>query len=350
MRPQSISSTTWKATRKLSGWRPSQEFQPATRNLRTRVPSRSPGSQTAGPFSRPSHPQTAAKVRGFSLIASGFTAETDCLLEGTGFEPSVPHRERNESRSETGTVTEATKVRLEVVAPGTDGSNPVPSSSESSANPTLLPVPGSKCREAAAAGAPVDPPSYNFAAPNYRADAAGVPVLFRRAAPPTHHSADLTRRQKRLLHSPVRDAVTPMPIAPTVAPVDAVPAPAASLPHKFDWRRGAEFNRSRLGRGERGGLYLAVYQRGATACSLSSRALLTLCAVPSRPNASSTRLSAGDTGASPWLNWSQPVGFRHAIWPKPSPPRPWRAGQLPSTRPMRKPTQLSGDVVLARRL
>ena len=38
----------------------------------------------------PSHPQTAAKVRGFSPIASGFTAETDWLLEGDGFEPSVP--------------------------------------------------------------------------------------------------------------------------------------------------------------------------------------------------------------------------------------------------------------------
>jgi hypothetical protein len=38
----------------------------------------------------PSHPQTAAKVRGFSLTAPEFTAETDWLLEGTGFEPSVP--------------------------------------------------------------------------------------------------------------------------------------------------------------------------------------------------------------------------------------------------------------------
>src|SRR5277367_6271518 len=38
----------------------------------------------------PSHPQTAAKVRGFSLPAPGFTAETDWLLEGRGFEPSVP--------------------------------------------------------------------------------------------------------------------------------------------------------------------------------------------------------------------------------------------------------------------
>ena len=38
----------------------------------------------------PSHPQTAAKVRGFSPIASGFTAETDWLLEQAGFELSVP--------------------------------------------------------------------------------------------------------------------------------------------------------------------------------------------------------------------------------------------------------------------
>ena len=38
----------------------------------------------------PSHPQTAAKVRGFSVTASGFTAETDCLLEQSGFELSVP--------------------------------------------------------------------------------------------------------------------------------------------------------------------------------------------------------------------------------------------------------------------
>ena len=35
-------------------------------------------------------PQTAAKVRGFSVTGSGFTAETDCLLEGGGFELVVP--------------------------------------------------------------------------------------------------------------------------------------------------------------------------------------------------------------------------------------------------------------------
>ena len=38
----------------------------------------------------PSQPQTAGKVRGFSPIASGFAAETDWLLEGDGFELSVP--------------------------------------------------------------------------------------------------------------------------------------------------------------------------------------------------------------------------------------------------------------------
>src|SRR5205823_12691385 len=42
----------------------------------------------------PSHPQTAAKVRGFSPIASGFTAETDWLLEQTRFELAVPPRSR----------------------------------------------------------------------------------------------------------------------------------------------------------------------------------------------------------------------------------------------------------------
>ena len=38
----------------------------------------------------PSHPQNAAKVRGFSHTASAFTAETDCLLEQRRFELSVP--------------------------------------------------------------------------------------------------------------------------------------------------------------------------------------------------------------------------------------------------------------------
>jgi hypothetical protein len=40
----------------------------------------------------PSHSQTAAKLRGFSPTAPVFTTETDSLLEGNGFEPSVPGR------------------------------------------------------------------------------------------------------------------------------------------------------------------------------------------------------------------------------------------------------------------
>jgi len=52
----------------------------------------------------------------------------DSPPEGTGFEPSVPRRERNESPLGTGTVTEATKVRLEAVAylPRIEGSTNVP--------------------------------------------------------------------------------------------------------------------------------------------------------------------------------------------------------------------------------
>jgi hypothetical protein len=63
------------------------------------------------------------------------SSQTHCW-EGNGFEVSVPRRERNESSSRTGTVTEVTKVRLETVAylPGTDGSNPFPASGESCAN------------------------------------------------------------------------------------------------------------------------------------------------------------------------------------------------------------------------
>jgi hypothetical protein len=60
---------------------------------------RSPGSQPARPSHVPSHPQTAAKVRGFSPIASGFTAETDWLLEQTGFELTVPPRRELSSRA-----------------------------------------------------------------------------------------------------------------------------------------------------------------------------------------------------------------------------------------------------------
>jgi hypothetical protein len=42
----------------------------------------------------PSRSQTATKVRGFSVTASGFKAETDCPLEESGFELSVPPETR----------------------------------------------------------------------------------------------------------------------------------------------------------------------------------------------------------------------------------------------------------------
>ena len=51
---------------------------------------RRPGSQPELPFSRPQPPAECRKVRGFSPTASGFTAETDWLLEESGFEPLVP--------------------------------------------------------------------------------------------------------------------------------------------------------------------------------------------------------------------------------------------------------------------
>jgi hypothetical protein len=82
---------------------------------------------------------------------------TSLVLVGSRVRPNFPSRlhkaswtrrassrywkhESNESRSGTGTVTEATKVRLEAVPylPGTDGSNPFPSSEESRANLTRL--------------------------------------------------------------------------------------------------------------------------------------------------------------------------------------------------------------------
>jgi hypothetical protein len=44
------------------------------------------------PSQAPSHAQNDAKVRGISPSASGFTAETDCLLEEDGFELVVPPR------------------------------------------------------------------------------------------------------------------------------------------------------------------------------------------------------------------------------------------------------------------
>src|SRR5258708_29793045 len=61
-------------------------------NAGQRKRSRAPVRSRHVPLSRPQPPQTAAKVRGFSPTAPGFTAETDSPLEEDGFEPSVPSR------------------------------------------------------------------------------------------------------------------------------------------------------------------------------------------------------------------------------------------------------------------
>jgi hypothetical protein len=51
---------------------------------------RRPGSQPARPFSRPQPPAECRRSAALFAYASAFTAETDCLLEETGFEPMVP--------------------------------------------------------------------------------------------------------------------------------------------------------------------------------------------------------------------------------------------------------------------
>jgi hypothetical protein len=89
--------------------------------------------------------RNAAKVRGFSLSASGFAAETDWLLEEDGFEPSVPRGAIKVSRGahldSAGFPANGKVARRRTdtaITPGafrgTDGSNPVPSSSASDAN------------------------------------------------------------------------------------------------------------------------------------------------------------------------------------------------------------------------
>src|SRR5260221_12113021 len=67
-------------------------------NSGQRKRSRAPVRSRHVPLSRPQPPQTAAKVRGFSPTAPGFTAETDSPLEGDGFEPSVPRQKDNAFR------------------------------------------------------------------------------------------------------------------------------------------------------------------------------------------------------------------------------------------------------------
>jgi hypothetical protein len=96
----------------------------------------------------PSHPQTTAKVRGFSPTASGFTAETDCLLEEGGFELAVPPRTERPWETQPGyhrdvePETRTSRLAMPSAAfrsSGTEGSNPPSFRSESRANLSRLP-------------------------------------------------------------------------------------------------------------------------------------------------------------------------------------------------------------------
>src|ERR1700738_2847708 len=82
-------------------------------NAGQRKRSRAPVRSRHVPLSRPQPPQTAAKLRGFSPTAPGFTAETDSPLEGAGFEPSVP------LYGELGALGRVRRTRAAIVKPGT---------------------------------------------------------------------------------------------------------------------------------------------------------------------------------------------------------------------------------------
>jgi hypothetical protein len=99
--------------------------EPAGRIGTTRIRRASRQASRAHPLRKP----------GFSTFENGCGIETDSPLEGDGFEPSVPGTKEpvfvaeGELRDRTGAAKKGCFLY------GTDGSNPSPSSSESSANP-----------------------------------------------------------------------------------------------------------------------------------------------------------------------------------------------------------------------
>src|ERR1700736_609129 len=60
--------------------------------------------------------------------------ETDSLLEGDGFEPSVPHKKQPFLAAPVRSRNSPSATKTGSFVPGTDGSNPSPSSEESGAN------------------------------------------------------------------------------------------------------------------------------------------------------------------------------------------------------------------------
>jgi hypothetical protein len=89
-----------------------------------------PGASLLTPSSN-QLPRPARKA-GFSTFESRSGRETDCLLEGDGFEPSVPRQESRRFRD----TSPASHDGFTVSRPGTDSSNPSSSSGESDANLT----------------------------------------------------------------------------------------------------------------------------------------------------------------------------------------------------------------------
>src|SRR6202011_5846937 len=90
-------------------------------------------SKHAERLCRPGRQASRAHPRGkpgFWTFESGCGRETDSLLEGDGFELSVPDRETVKPSWETGLLSR----KRERICWGTEGSNPSPSSAESAAN------------------------------------------------------------------------------------------------------------------------------------------------------------------------------------------------------------------------
>jgi hypothetical protein len=85
------------------------------------------------PSEVPSQPQNAPKLRGFSRKAWGFTAETDCLLEESGFEPLVPLRSQHNRGI--GPISPIASIRIPLVMPLADSISISVASGASDSNP-----------------------------------------------------------------------------------------------------------------------------------------------------------------------------------------------------------------------
>src|SRR5258705_10206446 len=94
-----------------------------------------PGASLLTPSSN-QLPRPARKA-GFSTFESRSGRETDCLLEGDGFEPSVPRKKTPLFGCPRSVPQFAFRNKNRLFRAGTDGSNPSPSSAESRANFSL---------------------------------------------------------------------------------------------------------------------------------------------------------------------------------------------------------------------